>query len=104
MGEEFIKCPLTQDQTKALAHGPNFAIVPKSPPVGEYTVAIENACNQVEQGKVEELRGKIKSVLKKIQTPKYNITKREKGDRGIEKRQDQDHLDHRQGFLYGGHG
>ena len=52
--------PLTQDQFKALAHSPNFAIVPRSPPVGEYIVAIENVCNQLQQGKAEELRGEIK--------------------------------------------
>ena len=69
---------MTQDQTKALAHGPNFAIVPRSPPVGEYIVAIENVCNQLQQGKVEELRGEIKSVLKKIEAPKYNITREER--------------------------
>ena len=66
--------PLTEAQTKALSHGPNFAVVPRSPPVGEYIAAIEHACNQLQQGKVEELRGEIKSVLKKIQAPKHNIT------------------------------
>ena len=70
--------PLTQDQTKAFAHGPNFAIVPRSPPVGEYIVAIENVCHQLQQGKAEELRGENKSVLKKIQAPKYNITREER--------------------------
>ena len=43
--------PLTQDQTKALAHGPNFAIVPGTAPVGEYIVAIENVCNQLQWGR-----------------------------------------------------
>ena len=66
--------PLTEAQTRALAHGPNFAVVCRSPPVGEYIVAIEHACNQLQQGKAEELRGEIKSVLKKIQAPKHNIT------------------------------
>ena len=70
--------PLTQDQIKALAHDPNFAIVPRSPPVGEYIVAIENVWNQLQQGKAEELRGEIKSVLKKIHAPKYNITREER--------------------------
>ena len=70
--------PLTQDDVRALAHNPNFAIVPRSPPVGEYIAAIENVCNQLQQGKVEELRGEIKSILKKIQTPKYNITREER--------------------------
>ena len=70
--------PLTQDQTMALAHGPNFAIVPRSPPVGEYIVAIKNVCNQLQQGKAEDLRGEIKSIWKKIQAPKYNITREER--------------------------
>ena len=70
--------PLTQAQTRALAHGPNFAIVPRSPPVGEYIAAIENAHNQLQQGKAEELRGEIKSGMKKIQAPKYNITREER--------------------------
>ena len=51
---------LTKDQIKALAHGPNYAIVPRCPPMGEYIIAIENICNQLQQGKAEELRGEIK--------------------------------------------
>ena len=51
--------PLTQAQIKALSHGPNFALVPKEPPIGEYIVAIENACTKLHQGKAEELRGEI---------------------------------------------
>ena len=70
--------PLAQDQIEALAHSPNFTIVTRSPPVGEYIVAIENVCNQLQQGKVEGLRGEIKSVLKKIQAPKNNITREER--------------------------
>ena len=68
--------PLTKDQIKALAHGPNYAIVSRSPPVGEYIVAIENACNQLQQGKAEELWGEIKAVLKKIHPPKFNIPRK----------------------------
>ena len=70
--------PLTKDQIKALAHGPNYAIVPRSPPVGEYIVAIENACNQLQQGKAEELWGEIKTVLKKIHPCKFNIAREER--------------------------
>ena len=47
---------------------------PEVSSVREYIVAIEHACNQLQQGKVEELRGEVKSVLKKIQAPKHNIT------------------------------
>ena len=64
--KNLLSTPLTQDQVKALSNEPNYAIVPKVPPVGEYITAIENICNQLQQGKVEELRGEIKTVLKKI--------------------------------------
>ena len=65
---------------------PNYAIVPKVPPVGEYRTAIENICNQLQQGKPEELRGEIKTVLKKIQAAKVQyIQRREKANRRVEK-------------------
>ena len=70
--------PLTQDQVKALSNGPNYAIVPKVPAVGECITAIENVCNQIQQGKAEELRGEIKTVLKKIQPPRHNISREER--------------------------
>ena len=70
--------PLTKDQIKALVHGPNYSIVPRNPPLGEYIATIENACNQLPQSKVEELRGEIKSVLKKIHPPRSNITREER--------------------------
>ena len=41
-------------------------------------MAIENACNQLQQGKAEELRGEIKSVLKNIHPPRSNITREER--------------------------
>ena len=49
--------PLTEAQEKILSQGPNFAIVPRSPPVGRYIASIENGCSQLRQGEVEELRG-----------------------------------------------
>ena len=70
------KTPLTEDQEKVLARGPNFAIVTK-PPVGEYISQIERVCQQLDQGKVEELRGETKAILKNIRPPKPNISKRE---------------------------
>ena len=60
------KTPLTNTQEKVLARGPSFTIVPKVPPVVEYVVAIEKACQQLKQGEAEELRGEIKSIIKKI--------------------------------------
>ena len=49
------KTPLTEVQEKALAHGPNFAITTKEPPVNEYISQIERVCQQLERGKAEEL-------------------------------------------------
>ena len=49
------KTPLTEAQEKVLAHGPNFVIVAKEPPVSKYISQIERACQQLKQGKVEEL-------------------------------------------------
>ena len=64
-------------QERLLAHGPNFAIVPRELPVLEYITAIERTCPQLQQGKVEELRGEIKAILKKTPPSKSNITKEE---------------------------
>ena len=69
---------LTKAQEKILLRGPNFAIVPKSPPVGECIASIENACSQLRQGEAEDLRGEIKTILKKIQCPKSNTTRKER--------------------------
>ena len=71
------KTPLTEVQEKALAHGPNFAIVAKEPPVSEYISQIERVCQQLKQGKAEEVSSETKQIFKKIQPPKPNITKEE---------------------------
>ena len=42
--------PLTPVQEKLLAHRPNYAIVPKDPPVAQYVAAVEHACNKLEEG------------------------------------------------------
>ena len=58
--------PFTEAQLKVLSHGPNFAVVPRYPPVGEYIASIEQACSQLKQREAEELRGEVKTILKKI--------------------------------------
>ena len=68
---------MTEAQERLLAHGSNFAIVLREPPVLEYITAIERTCSQLQQGKVEELRGKFKAILKKTPPSKPNITKEE---------------------------
>ena len=56
--------PLTKAQEKLLAHRPNFTMVPRSPPVTEYVVVIEQACSKLQQGEAEELRGEVKTIIK----------------------------------------
>ena len=69
---------LTNEEEKLLAHGPNFAIVPKNPPIIQYVAAIEQVCTKLEEGKAEELRVKLKAAIQKIQKPKPNITREER--------------------------
>ena len=71
------KKPLTKAQEKLLAHGPSFAITPRSPPIGEYITSVKQTCQGLAQGKVDEMRAEIKAVLKKIQSPRPNITREE---------------------------
>ena len=74
------RTPLTDAEERLLAYGPNFAVVPRELPILEYITAIEKSCTQLQQGKVEELRGEIKAILKKISNSrpnKSNITKEE---------------------------
>ena len=70
--------PLTPDQEKLLAHGPNYAIVPKDPPVIQYVAAVEQACTRLEEGKVKEFRVQMKAAIQKIKKPKPNLTKGER--------------------------
>ena len=87
------KTPLTEDQEKVLARGPNFSIVTK-PPVGKYISQIERVCQQLNQGKAEELRGETKAILKNIRPPRPNISKgEEKAIQKIEKRPRKDNTD-----------
>ena len=71
------KILLAQAQEQVLSHGPNFAIVAKEPPIGEYIAQVEKVCQQLKQGEAENQRGEIKSILKKIYPPKSNVTKEE---------------------------
>ena len=72
--------PLTTHQERLLSRGPKFVIRPKKPPVGEYIVAVEQACTRLNQGEADELWVEVKKTIKKAQnrskTPS-NITKDE---------------------------
>ena len=69
--------PLTETQEQLLAHRPNFAVVPRCLPIGEYIATVEQVCKQLKQGEVEELRGEVKAILKKAHILRSNITKEE---------------------------
>ena len=73
----YSKIPLTEAQHRLLSHGPNFVITPRDPPTLEYIAATEKVCNQLTQGKVEELRGEVKALLRKDHKAKPNIPKDE---------------------------
>ena len=57
--------PLTKAQETLLAHGPNLAMAPRSTPVTEYVAVIEHACSRMQHGEAEELRGQVKTIIKK---------------------------------------
>ena len=73
----YSKIPLTEAQHRLLSHGPNFVITPRDPPTLEYIAATEKVCNQLTQGKAEELRGEVKALLRKDHKAKPNIPKDE---------------------------
>ena len=73
----FSKTPLTEAQQHLLSHGPNFVITPRDLPTHEYIVATEKVCNQLTQGKAEELRAEVKSLLRRDHKAKPNIPKDE---------------------------
>ena len=77
MGHKPIGQPLTQAQRSLLAHGPNYAVIPRVPSKEEYIAAIEQTCHKLEEGKADELRVEVKHLLKKAITPRSNISKEE---------------------------
>ena len=68
---------MTEAQEHLLAHGPNFVLAPKDPQTCKYIAATEKVCQHLIQGKAEELRGEIKSLLKKNHNTKPNIPNEE---------------------------
>ena len=74
--------------------GPNFAVVLRCLPIGEYITAAKQACQQLKQGQVEKLQGEVKAILKKANTPWSNITKEDiEGIEGVEEWHHQDDPD-----------
>ena len=67
--------PLTDAEEKLLAHGHNFVVVPRNPPIIQYVAAVKQACTKLEQGNADEFRVQVKVTIQKIQKPEPNITK-----------------------------
>ena len=69
--------PLTKEQDSLLAHGPNFAISPKKPLLGDYILNIEKVCKSLDTNTAEELRSEVYRVLRKPHQLKPNLKKEE---------------------------
>ena len=69
--------PLSKEQESLLSHGSNFAISPKNPPLGDYILNIEKACQSLDTNMAEELRSEVHRVLRKLHHPKPNLKKEE---------------------------
>ena len=101
----YSKTPLTEAQQGLLSHGPNFVITPRDPTTLEYIAATEKVCNQLTQGKVEELRGEVKALLRRDHKAKPNIPKDEyKALREMKKDNTRQILTAGQGSVHGGVG
>ena len=67
--------PLSLNQETVLAHGPNFAVTPKTPPFQKYITAVDVACQSLKPSEVDEFRADIARVLKQAIPSKSNISK-----------------------------
>ena len=56
---------LTESQEKLLAHGPNYVVTPRNPPIGEYITAVEKTCQNLTQGEADEMKAEIKAAIKR---------------------------------------
>ena len=70
------KKPLTKSQEKLLAHGPNYAVTPRNPPIGEYIAAVEKTCQNLTHREADEMRAEI-SCHQEKSPPRPNITRDE---------------------------
>ena len=69
--------PLSQAQEAVLAHGPNFAVTPKTPLQRIHVTAVEVACQSLKPSEADEFRADIARILKQARPSKSNISKEE---------------------------
>ena len=62
--------PLIPTQEMLLAHGSNFAVTSKNPPILEYITSIELACQSLNISEAEELRSDIYMALRHSNPPR----------------------------------
>ena len=70
--------PLSQAERSLLTHGPNFAVTSRSPPIIDCVTTIEEVCQKLERGDVEELSGEVKAILKKAHPPNQTSHRKNK--------------------------
>ena len=68
--------PFTEVQMKLLNHGPNYVVVPRSPPIAEYIASIEQVCTTLKQGRQKNWEGRWRLSLRNT-APMYNLTREE---------------------------
>ena len=74
--------PLTRAQRSLLAHGPNYAVIPMSPPKEEYIAATEQVCHKLKEGEADELRVEVKNLLKKAKYFQRRISSHKRIEKG----------------------
>ena len=83
--------PLTPIQEAVLAHGPNFAVTPRNPPIVEYITSLEVACQKLNTNTAEELRSEVYRALRHSHPPQAKSEEgRDKGTKTTESKQEPD--------------
>ena len=72
------KTSLTEGQESLLAKDPNFALAPSNIPSTDYITVVESICSKSKEQEVQELRADVNSLLRRVHTPKPNLTKQER--------------------------
>ena len=85
------KTSLTEAQESLLAKGPNFTLAPSNIHSTDYITVVESICSKLKEQEVQELRVDVNSLLRRVHTPKPNLTKQER--RGfVQLKKDNDRL------------
>ena len=77
MGPEHLKQTLNYSPRESVGPWAKFCCCTKRPPMVECITEVEKVCQKLEQGVADELRGRVKTILKKAGTPRKNITQDE---------------------------